>query len=227
MNRSARRFLLAWLTGACLWPGAQAQSDEAFQRQRIDRERAQAEASFAQQEYVCSQRFAVTACLEAAKSERRAQLDGLRRQEEVLDANERRRRAGARLEVIRQKTEAEAALRAAHGASSARSTPAATAASATPPSSPVRTTAPPPADTPAPPTPAAAPTSPKAAAADAGRRRAAAASAAAERAEATRNEREKALQAEKARTGPATSTRPSAAPLPPRPAIPPASAPRS
>lgn len=101
---------------ALMWGGAMAQvspsspPDEAVQRERIAREREAAERLHAQRVEACQRRFAVTSCLDEARVERRQVVDSLRRQEEVLDGNERRRRAAQRLAEIQQKTEAQARL---------------------------------------------------------------------------------------------------------------------
>ena len=91
-----------------LWPArVSAQADAGVERERVARERAVAEAVFAQQQRVCAERFFVTACLDRAREDRRRVVDGLRQEELRLDTDERRRRAALRLELIRQKTEAE------------------------------------------------------------------------------------------------------------------------
>lgn len=229
----------------CLWFGlvataSQAQVGESAERERIGREREQALADYARRELDCRQRFIVTSCIDAARAQRRAQLDALRRQEEVLNGDERRRRAAARLEAIRQKTEADARLRtvdAMPGASSERpaphaSSPAARRAGAALPAS--AATAPAAGadargvdpDTAA----AAAERAAKTEAATRGDRRAAeqrreADRAAAERARITRARREAAAAAERARASAPPPSRTPAAPLQPRPVVPGASRP--
>ena len=105
---------LPWLLavmGLLLLPAARAAepaADEAAQRLRIATERRQVDVEFELRLRECQSRFAVTACVEAAQTTRRDKVHKLRRQEEALDGNERRRRAAERLEVIRQKTEAQA-----------------------------------------------------------------------------------------------------------------------
>jgi len=79
---------------------AMAQADDAGQRQRIERERAVAEARFSAREAACQVRFAVTDCVEAARRERREALRHLRRQEFRLDDADRKRRAAERLQDI-------------------------------------------------------------------------------------------------------------------------------
>jgi colicin import membrane protein len=92
----------------CLWPAVvSAQFDSGAERERIARERAAAELAYARQQRVCAERFFVTACLDQAREDRRQVVDGLRREALRLDTDERRRQAAQRLELIRQKTEAE------------------------------------------------------------------------------------------------------------------------
>lgn len=97
--------LLAGLGAAC----HAARADEAGERQRIARERAQAVALFEQRQRECEQRFAVTSCVEQARSEHRQTLLRLRGQESVLDEAQRKQRAAQRMAAIREKVSAEAA----------------------------------------------------------------------------------------------------------------------
>jgi len=97
--------LLACLAAAC----HAARADEAGERQRISRERAQAVAEFEQRQRECEQRFAVTSCVEQARSEHRQTLLRLRGQESVLDEGQRKQRAAQRMAAIREKVSAEAA----------------------------------------------------------------------------------------------------------------------
>jgi hypothetical protein len=109
------------------------------ERERIGAARAEAEARFEQRESACRARFAVNACLEEARRERRASLMHLRQLEVVLDEAERRRRAAQRRQDIDAKTAErdrdDAAARehrraAARAASVARAASAAQAAGA-------------------------------------------------------------------------------------------------
>lgn len=86
---------------------APAQADEAAERARISRERAEAQSRFEQRQRECAQRFAVTPCVEAARAEHRQALLQLRRQEGVLDEAQRKQRAAARLAAIEEKRRAE------------------------------------------------------------------------------------------------------------------------
>ncbi len=86
---------------------APAQADEAAERSRIARERAEAQARFEQRQRECAQRFAVTPCVEEARAEHRQALLQLRRQEGVLDEAQRKQRAAARLAAIEEKRRAE------------------------------------------------------------------------------------------------------------------------
>ncbi len=97
-------------TGAAAQQAPSGPQAEALQRERIARERDAAERLHTQRVDACQSRFAVTSCLDEARVERRQVVDSLRRQEEVLDGNERRRRAAQRLAEIQQKTDAQARL---------------------------------------------------------------------------------------------------------------------
>lgn len=90
-----------------LAPLAPAQTDEAAERARISRERAEAQARFEQRQRECAQRFAVTPCVEEARAEHRQALLQLRRQEGVLDEAQRKQRAAARLAAIEEKRRTE------------------------------------------------------------------------------------------------------------------------
>jgi len=73
------------------------------ERQRIENERAAANALYGQDRRACWQRFAVNACLDRARERRRATLDVLRHDELALNAQERQRRTAARLDEIARK----------------------------------------------------------------------------------------------------------------------------
>jgi hypothetical protein len=90
---------------AVLWLAAPvlAAQDDTGERARIAAERTAAEATLAERERECSTRFVVTACVEEARSDYRATLDGLRRQQALLDEAERRQRAGERLDRLAAK----------------------------------------------------------------------------------------------------------------------------
>lgn len=141
---------------ALLWPAlvlaAGAVPDEAAERSRIQAERQAVQARFAQAERDCASRFQATACLEAARAQRREALDRLRREESVLDEARRRQRAAERLAQVqrRQREQAAGELlgqppgRAAAAASNASAASNAAAASAAQPASrPVAATRPP------------------------------------------------------------------------------------
>ena len=101
---AAQAFGMAVMPLALLAP---AQADEAAERARISRERAEAQSRFEQRQRECAQRFAVTPCVEAARAEHRQALLQLRRQEGVLDEAQRKQRAAARLAAIEEKRRAE------------------------------------------------------------------------------------------------------------------------
>jgi colicin import membrane protein len=73
------------------------------ERERIARERAAVEALFTGRQAACQSRFAVTDCVNDAKTERREALAPLRRQAIALDDAERKQRAARRLEDVRNK----------------------------------------------------------------------------------------------------------------------------
>ncbi len=74
-------------------------------RERIAAERREADRRFDAARLQCEQRFAVTACLEDARSERRRVLDRLASEEAALDEVQRRARAAERLRAIQSKTD--------------------------------------------------------------------------------------------------------------------------
>ena len=84
-------------------------------RQRIEADRAAAEARFAERERVCGERFIVTSCVDDAKRERRETLSRLRHEQNQLDDTLRKARAAERTEAIR-KHAAEQAERASESA---------------------------------------------------------------------------------------------------------------
>ena len=86
-------------------------AEEKAEMARIGREREQVQARFAERERECKQRFVVTRCIEEARRERRASLERLRRQEEVIDEAQRKQRAAERIDEIRAKVSADEAKR--------------------------------------------------------------------------------------------------------------------
>lgn len=77
-------------------PGVSAESDEA----RLKRERQEIDQRHARAVEACQREFAATACLDRARAERRAALDGWRQQRLVIDDAKRRMRAAQRLQDI-------------------------------------------------------------------------------------------------------------------------------
>lgn len=92
--------VLGWAFAA---PAAPANETQAQERQRIQAERREANRRFQAAQSDCEQRFAVTTCLEDARSERRRVLDRLAREQAVLDDVQRRQRAAERLRAIQDK----------------------------------------------------------------------------------------------------------------------------
>jgi hypothetical protein len=80
-----------------------AAADEALERERIGRERAEAQTTFEAAKRACQARFAVTACVDEALAERRATLQRLKAQESVIDSEQRKRRAAERQQAIERK----------------------------------------------------------------------------------------------------------------------------
>lgn len=103
---TVRARLLALLCLAAAVAGeasAQAPLDRAAQRQRIARERAEAQAAYRREEAACRHRFAVTPCMDEARARRRGVLERLDQEQAVLDDWERKRRAAERMERIEEK----------------------------------------------------------------------------------------------------------------------------
>ena len=91
---------LFWASGAS---GAEANAP-ASPRDRVQAERAHAEAQYVERERACRTQFAISGCLEAASARRRETLTRLRRQDIEIDDAERRERAAARRARIEAKT---------------------------------------------------------------------------------------------------------------------------
>lgn len=116
--RAARSCLLSM---ACLAVGAglahasdasPADGDGEAQRARISGGRAVSKDRLKTQEQACLQYFQVQRCLDEVRSAYRAEQADLDRQQQLLDAQERRQRGAARLDRIRSKTSAGAEERA-------------------------------------------------------------------------------------------------------------------
>ena len=86
---------------------AQGDAADQAERDRIARERSQADSRLATQEVACYKKFAVTDCLNAARARRREILSDLRRQELTLNDADRKRRAGERVLDIEQRNSAQ------------------------------------------------------------------------------------------------------------------------
>ncbi|MBG6082637.1 preprotein translocase subunit SecD [Rubrivivax gelatinosus] len=95
---------------AALAASATSDLDDRAERSRIAAERSAAESRYAAEEAECRKRFVVTTCVDEAKARRRETLGRLKHQELVLDEQDRRRRAAARLQAIEEK-QREAAAR--------------------------------------------------------------------------------------------------------------------
>ena len=75
----------------------------ADERARISAERAQAQKAYDARYRECQSQFAVTACVDKARAERRATLEQLAQQQAVLDDAERKQRAAQRAQLIHEK----------------------------------------------------------------------------------------------------------------------------
>lgn len=88
----------------------QAPTGEAFgpwllgQREQVAGQRAAAQQRYHDEELACWHRFAVNACLDDARQQRRATLDGLRQKDLALNAAERAQRTEGRLRALEQKS---------------------------------------------------------------------------------------------------------------------------
>lgn len=118
IGRAARSCLLsmAWLALAGGLAHASdappAAGDGEAQRARISDGRAVSKDRLKTQEQACLQYFQVQRCLDEVRSAYRAEQADLDRQQQLLDAQERRQRGAARLDRIRSKTSAGAEERA-------------------------------------------------------------------------------------------------------------------
>lgn len=77
------------------------------QRTVIATERAKLEAGFSQEEALCYSRFAVNNCLDNVNTRRRQAMDELRRQEVLLNDQERKSRGEAQIRKIQEKSSPE------------------------------------------------------------------------------------------------------------------------
>ncbi len=94
------RRVVVLLAGLAIGIAFAAASDEAAQRERIGRERAAAETRYREAMQDCADHFALTACEERARAERRDTLERLSAQEADLDAARHRRQAEERKREI-------------------------------------------------------------------------------------------------------------------------------
>jgi len=113
------------VSGVC----AADEGDEKARRQELSAQRAAAHARYDHAVRECERSFAVTGCVNQAKTERRAALDRLSREQAALDDALRKRRAEERRQRIAEKQRA-AAERAAASAPQVQVRPPRAAASA-------------------------------------------------------------------------------------------------
>ena len=93
--------LAAWSQSG---PDAAFREHLAAERARIAAERTQVEARHAEAERNCYRRFAVNDCLNEVRAARRTALADLRRQDILLNDEERRRKAGEALQRLERPT---------------------------------------------------------------------------------------------------------------------------
>jgi colicin import membrane protein len=112
--------LVLTLAASASWAEAAtpASTDATQERHRIAAERQDAERRFVAARRECETRFAVSSCVEQARSERRRTLELLAGQQAALDDAQRRQRAAERMRSIREKAR-QANERAAAPAASA------------------------------------------------------------------------------------------------------------
>lgn len=115
MKPLAMAFLCLALAGLAdaqtLADGPQSRLDE--RRASLSQERSRLEAGFATEDAACHDRFAVNRCLEKVDVKRRAALAGLRRQEILLNDEERKNRAEAQRRKTEEKSSPESLQEAA------------------------------------------------------------------------------------------------------------------
>ncbi|MBA2963209.1 MULTISPECIES: hypothetical protein [Ramlibacter] len=102
----SRRHLPTFLLLLALLPAAAVAQDAkelAAERERIAAERTRLDAEFFAEQKACYQRFAVTGCVEAARSKRREAMSDLRRQEIGLNDLERKQRTAERMRELEEK----------------------------------------------------------------------------------------------------------------------------
>lgn len=103
------------MAGLLLWGAAYAQSPSEITplRQEIAVQRGVAERTYTAAQVSCYQQFSVNDCLTKARQNRSAALGELKRQEVVLNDEDRKRKAAAQVRKIDEKTSTEAEQKAA------------------------------------------------------------------------------------------------------------------
>lgn len=111
MKRFMAGLLLATLAGLAnaqtVAPEGPPQDSMAAQRARISAERTRLEAGFAAENAVCYEKFAVNSCLDKISARRRQAMAELRRQEILLNDEERKRRGEAQIRKTWEKSSPE------------------------------------------------------------------------------------------------------------------------
>ena len=112
---------------------AQSAPDQSAARARIESERGEAEARFGQALLACAGSFALTACQDSARAERRHTIERLNAERAMLDEQLRRERAQARRQDIDQHLAERAATAASTASAPERSPRKATLPASRPP----------------------------------------------------------------------------------------------
>ncbi|GAC1532124.1 MAG: hypothetical protein NVS2B4_11860 [Ramlibacter sp.] len=115
MTRFAIAFLLLCVLSGALW-AADEPAAAIAERARIGAERSRIESEFQAQRKACYARFAVTGCIEDAKSSRNALLGELRRQEIALNDAQRKARSADRVKELERKQDDQARKQAGSAA---------------------------------------------------------------------------------------------------------------
>jgi len=92
-----------WLPLVCAAGQGERLSEFEQRQERLQQERSLIEASFVEQEQACQSRFAVSACVKAARDQQRIALAPVRKQEQALQDEKRRQRSADQLQRLTEK----------------------------------------------------------------------------------------------------------------------------
>lgn len=127
LSRFSGSLRAGWLVFAMLLTlmAHTAHASDASDKARINKAKADADATLAAQEAECRQRFVVNACLIEARKQHRAVVGPLKEELLLIDEKQRKQRAADRADRIRAKSEPSSGSSAAPAPSVAASAPAA------------------------------------------------------------------------------------------------------